>query len=75
MAHAFDFDAEVGERIVYVRSVTLAELPDEIRERVGALEQMYALHNINGDRLALVKDRAVAFQLAREHEVTALSVH
>ncbi|PYF09227.1 uncharacterized protein DUF1150 [Rhodobacter viridis] len=75
MDHTADFDVAAGERIVYVRSVPVTEIPEEIRERVGHVEHMYALHNINGERLALVRDRNMAFVLARENEITAVSVH
>lgn len=71
----YDFGSEAGERIVYVRAVAVAELPEEIREKAEGLERLYALHAANGERLALVKDRRMAFSLARDNEVTALSVH
>lgn len=71
----YDFGPETGDRIVYVRSVPVAELPEEIRAQAQGLDHLYALHDANGERLALVKDRWMAFSLAREHEVTALSVH
>lgn len=71
----FDFGGETGERIVYVRAVAVAELPEEIRQQAEGLERLYALYDANGERLALVKDRRMAFNLARENEVTALSVH
>lgn len=75
MGHSVDFDVTAGERIVYVRSVPVAEIPEEIRDRIGHIDHMYALHNVNGERLALVKDREMAFVLARQNEITALSVH
>lgn len=75
MNEIYDFGTEPEERIVYVRAVSVEDLPDEIREQAAGLERLYALHDANGERLALVKDRRLAFSLARENDVTALSVH
>lgn len=75
MTYKADFDHAAGERIVYVRPVPVTEIPAEIRDRIGHIEHMYALHNSNGERLALVKDREMAFVLARQNEITAVSVH
>lgn len=76
MNEKYEFGSQApGERIVYVRAVALDELPEEIRAQAAGLEHLYALHDANGERLAVVKDRRTAFFLAREHEVTALSVH
>lgn len=71
----FDFGTESGERIVYVRRVVVADLPLEIREQADGLEVIYAVHDFNGERLALVADRRLAFALARQHDRTPVSVH
>ena len=44
-------------RIVYVRPVTVSELPDEIRAQAEGLDTLYAVHRPDGERLALVKER------------------
>jgi hypothetical protein len=62
-------------RVVYVRSVQVADLPDDLREQVAPLEVIYAVHGADGQRLALVADRKLAFHLAREHDATPMSVH
>lgn len=66
---------ESGARIVYVRSVTVADLPDDVREQIGPLEVIYAVHGSDGQRLALVANRDLAFHLARQHDATPMSVH
>ncbi|WP_442772456.1 DUF1150 family protein [Paenirhodobacter enshiensis] len=71
----YDFGAETGERIVYVRPVAVTGLPAEGKAQGRGLDHLYALHAANGERLALVKDRWMAFALARENDATALSVH
>jgi hypothetical protein len=63
------------DRIVYVRQIAVADLPDEVREQVGALEVIYSVHGADGRQLALVADRSMAFHLAREHDFAPMSVH
>ncbi len=75
MDHTFDFGADAEDRIVYVRSVNPEDLPDEIREQIGDAEILYAVHNEEGERLALVKDRSLAFVLARQNDLTPVAVH
>jgi len=66
---------EVGERIVYVRPVAVADLPDESREQVIGIDTLYAVHAPDGSRLALVRDRNLAFILARQNDLAPVSVH
>lgn len=74
MDHRFDFGDNTGA-IVYVRPVSVEELPDEIRKQVGELQVMYSVHDMNGMRLALVGDRKLAFVLARRHDMQPVNVH
>lgn len=74
MSDAEEARAPVESRIVYIRSVDKAELPAEAREQVGA-QPIYAIHDANGARLALVADRDLAFVVARSNELTPVSVH
>lgn len=66
---------EAETNIVYVRPVAVADLPDEVREQAGNLETIYAVHDTDGQRLALVRDRWMAFMLAREHDFAPVNVH
>ena len=66
---------EAEGQIVYVRSVAVAELPKDLQEQVGEIETVYAVHRPDGERLALVKDRALAFLLARQNDLAPVSVH
>jgi hypothetical protein len=61
--------------IVYVRPVAVAELPEEVRQQVGGLESLYAVHAETGERLALVKNRELAFILARQNDLAPVNVH
>ncbi len=64
-----------GNRIVYVKAVDVADLPSDVREQVGDLDQLYAVHDSDGQQLALVADRKLAFVLAREHDLSPVAVH
>lgn len=66
-----------GQGIVYVRPVAVDDLPAEVQAQAeaGGLKQLFAVHNAEGERLALVADRAMAFVLARQHDMTPVTVH
>ena len=70
-----NFLPDAEGRIVYVRPVAVAELPEEIRAQAEGLDRLYALHRPDGERLALVRDRALAFTLARQHDLAPVNVH
>jgi len=65
--------------IVYVKSVAISDLPEAIREeaRVQAdgADMLYAVHREDGAPLALVADRALAFALARQNDLSPVTVH
>ncbi len=71
----FDFGHEAGERIVYVRPVAVADLPAELRARAGALQVIWAVDGADGERLALVADRQLAFVIARQNDCAPVNVH
>lgn len=75
MNHPYPFGPDKGEKIVYVREVAVADLPEDVREQVPGVEFLYSVHRTDGERVALVKDREMAFLLAREHEFAPVSVH
>ncbi|MEW2917479.1 MULTISPECIES: DUF1150 family protein [Ruegeria] len=69
-----EYNAE-GDRIVYVKTVDVADLPRDVRDKAGDLDQLYAVHDSDGQQLALVTDRKMAFFLAREHDLSPVAVH
>lgn len=73
----YDFLPGGGEedRIVYVRPVKVSELPQEVQAQAVGAEQLYALHDASGERIALVRDRKLAFVLARQNDLTPVTVH
>ncbi|WP_375176104.1 DUF1150 family protein [Pseudooceanicola sp.] len=70
----YDMYNDAG-RIVYVRAVKVEDLPEEVRDQVQGLEQLYAVCDSSGERLALVKDRKMAFVLARQNDMAPVTVH
>ena len=65
----------LGTDIVYVKSVLVADLPQEMQDQAGELETIFAVHDAEGTRLALVADRRLAFALARQHDKVPMTVH
>lgn len=62
-------------RVVYVREVKARELPSELQAQMDGLDTVYAVHRADGARLALVKDRNLAFVLARQNDLAPVTAH
>ena len=71
-----------GRKLVYIRAIAASDvLSDlegafedaELEVEAGAI--IYSVHDEDGERLALVGDRELAFAAARQHELTPVSVH
>ena len=75
MYSKYDFGQDQDDRIVYVRQVTVDELPEELRAQMPGIDTLYAGHKADGERLALVKDRKLAFVLARQNDLAPVTVH
>ncbi|QUJ75512.1 DUF1150 family protein [Sulfitobacter albidus] len=63
------------DRTVYVKTIAVTDLPREVRDQAEGLDQLYAVHDAQGQQLALVGDRRLAFELAREHNYAPVLVH
>lgn len=65
--------------LVYVRPVSLDELqrilPANALEQLDTTEDLFAVHNSDGERLAIVEGRDAAFAAARAHKLTPASLH
>jgi hypothetical protein len=61
--------------IVYIREVPVAALPDEIRAQLPGVEQVWGVHAQDGACLALARDRALAFVVARQNDLVPVSAH
>ena len=75
MNTTYDFNASDEQAIVYVRAVKVDELPQDVRDQAEGLETIYAVHNSEGEQLALVRDRALAYSLARQNDMQPVAVH
>ena len=64
-----------NDRTVYVKTIAVTDLPREVRDQAEGLEHLYAVHDAEGQQLALVGDRKLAFVLAREHNYAPVLVH
>lgn len=71
----FDFKDIDKERLVYIRPVEVSDLPEDMRDQANGLDQVYAVHSSDGLRLALVKNRKMAFDLARQNDFAPVNVH
>lgn len=71
----FDFKALQKDRLVYIRSIDVAELPDEVRAQAPGSDKVYGVHSPEGLCLALVRDRKTAFALARQNDFAPVAVH
>jgi len=71
----FDALPQGSNRIVYVRPVQVADLPEEVRAQIAGTDVIYSVHAPDGQRLALVADRSMAFHLARAHDFAPVNVH
>ena len=75
MDHQTEIAEDLGSRVVYVRPVAVADLPEDIQEAAGGIHTLYAVHDTDGERLALVRDRDLAFILARQNDLAPVHVH
>lgn len=76
------FAALGGPDLVYVRPVSGAELlasvsPDQVQPGYDLKPKqiLYAVHRADGERLAVMADRASAVAAALAHELAPVSVH
>jgi hypothetical protein len=75
MDQRYEFDGAGEKPIVYVRPVAVKDLPEALRAETGDLDVLYSVHDKDGQRLALVGDRKLAFALARQYDFVPENVH
>lgn len=66
--------SDANKPIVYVRSNRTEDLPDSIDVPEG-LSIVYSIHGENGQPIAFVGDRRMAFAVARQNSLSPVSVH
>ncbi len=75
MNERFDFGPQAMQGIVYVRPVAVSDLPQDVQKQADGMETIFAVHDADGQRLALVRDRNLAFALARQNDLAPVNVH
>jgi len=75
MDHEFEFENQTVAPIVYIRAVAVSDLPQEVQDHTQGMKTIYAVYDDSGQRLALVRDRALAFVLARQNDFVPVNVH
>lgn len=75
MHTAYDFNTPEEDRLVYVREVFVADLPEDMQEQADGQEWFYGVFASDGERLAVVKERKMAFILARQNDYAPVTVH
>ena len=71
----FNFKDLDQDRLVYIRPVDVIDLPEDVRDQAQGRDHIYAVHSADGERLALVADRTMAFVLARQNDFAPVNVH
>mgnify|MGYP001321152633 FL=1 len=66
--------SDLKDRTVYVSAVNVVDLPEAVAKGISQ-GRVYSLNSSTGERLALVKDRSLAFVLARQNEFHPVPVH
>ncbi len=74
MNTTFEFSEDLENSIVYIREVAVEDLPEEVQEQVEGAKTLFAVHNAQGEPLALATNRREAF-MARENNFAPVSVH
>tara|TARA_B110000977_G_scaffold32298_1_gene42861 strand:- start:452 stop:688 length:237 start_codon:yes stop_codon:yes gene_type:complete len=78
MHSEYNFDEELSvdtDRMVYVKSVLVSDLPSEVQKQVDGVKKLFAVHDADGKQLALVGNRHLAFALARQHDYSPQPLH
>lgn len=66
---------ESTKQMVYIKSVAVADLPEDVREQAGEMTDIFAVHNADGEQLAFVADHDLAVVLAQQHDMRPVTVH
>lgn len=71
-----------GRKLVYIRAVQARDVIEDLSSEFAEFEvdveedaTLYSVHSADGERIALVGDRELAFAAARQHEMNPVSVH
>ena len=75
MHSKYDFSHFDTDDLVYIKTVAVTELPLDLQRQVGPDKTLYAVHKADGERVAVVENRALACSLARDNDLTPMTLH
>ena len=75
MHSKYDFSHFDTDDLVYIKTVEVTELPMDLQRQVGSDKTLYAVHKADGERVAVVENRALAYSLARDNDLTPMTLH
>ena len=75
MHSKYDFSHFDTDDLVYIKTVEVTELPLDLQRQVGSDKRLYAVHKADGERVAVVENRALAYSLARDNDLTPMTLH
>ena len=75
MDQPFDFEAQGLPATVYVRAMAPEELPGDVLSTADEETSFYGVYSEEGEPLAIVPDRTLAFVVARQNALRPVSVH
>lgn len=75
MNSKYDFSHFDTDDLVYIKTVAVTELPLDLQRQVGPDKTLYAVHKADGERVAVVENRALAYSLARDNDLTPMTLH
>ncbi|MEM8872614.1 MAG: DUF1150 family protein [Pseudomonadota bacterium] len=64
-----------ADDVAYIRLVAREALPPQVQEKTEGMDQIYSIHDAQGQVLALVDDRQKAFHVAILNEFKPVSAH
>jgi len=75
MHSKYDFSHFDTDDLVYIKTVAVTELPLDLQRQVGPDKTLYAVHKADSERVAVVENRALAYSLARDNDLTPMTLH
>ncbi len=75
MHSKYDFSHFDTDDLVYIKTVEVTELPLDLQRQVGSDKTLYAVHKADGERVAVYGNRALAYSLARDNDLTPMTLH
>ena len=75
MHSKYDFSHFDTDDLVYIKTVAVTELPLDLQRQVRPDKTLYAVHKADGERVAVVENRALAYSLARDNDLTPMTLH